>query len=104
MLARIYWTTKTYFNKFTGELTYVNLPPLTNWKDVLVPTVNSSSYTNEQTGIVNTVIAPIQKMANDTMKVTVLYNHIITSKQDDSNYFEILGNRIFKDSVYIVLK
>ncbi|MEL0198867.1 MAG: hypothetical protein VW905_02570, partial [Gammaproteobacteria bacterium] len=96
--------TKTYFNKFTGELTYVNLPPLTNWKDVLVPTVNSSSYTNEQTGIVNTVIAPIQKMANDTMKVTVLYNHIITSKQDDSNYFEILGNRIFKDSVYIVLK
>ena len=96
--------TKTYFNKFTGELTYVNLPPLTNWKDVLVPTVNSSSYTNEQTGIVNTVIAPIQKMANDTMKVTVLYNHIITSKQDDSNNFETLGNRIFRDSVYIVLK
>ena len=33
--------TYTYINEFTGELTYVNLPPLVNWKDVIVPTINS---------------------------------------------------------------
>jgi len=55
--------TKTYFNKFTGEITYTNLPPLINWKDELVSTINSSSYTSDQTGLVNTVIAPIREMS-----------------------------------------
>jgi hypothetical protein len=86
--------TKTYFNKFTGEITYTNLPPLINWQDELVATINSSSYTSEKTGLVNTVIAPIREMAGDTLKITVKYNHLLS----DSNY------KKFRDSVYILLK
>ena len=59
--------TYTYLNLFTGELVYVNLPPIVNWRDELVPTINENSYTEQQTGIVNTVIAPIQEMIGDTM-------------------------------------
>jgi len=65
--------TKTYINSFTGELTYVNLPPLVNWKDALVPTINSSSYVGDN-GEVNTVIAPIYRMKNDTLIVTAQIN------------------------------
>ncbi len=83
--------TKTYLNLFTGQITYVNLPPLINWKDVLVPTINSSSYTDQKTGIINTVIAPIFKMKGDTMKVKMTYSHGINQKK-------------FKDSTYIILK
>lgn len=86
--------TKTYFNKFTGEITYTNLPPLINWQDELVTTINSSSYTSEKTGLVNTVIAPIREMVGDTLKITVKYNHLLS----DSNY------KKFRDSVYILLK
>ena len=86
--------TKTYFNKFTGEITYTNLPPLINWKDELVSTINSSSYTSDQTGLVNTVIAPIRKMSGDTLKIIVKYNHLLS----DSSY------KKFRDSTYILLK
>ena len=65
--------TKTYINSFTGELTYVNLPPIINWKDALVPTINSSSYVGEN-GEVNTVIAPIYRMKSDTLIVTAQIN------------------------------
>ncbi len=60
--------TKTYFNPFTGEIQYVNLPPLINWKDVLVPTINSASYVGKD-GEINTIIAPIYRMKNDTLVV-----------------------------------
>lgn len=60
--------TKTYINYFTGEVTYVNLPPLTNWKDAIVPTINSSSYVGKG-GEINTMIAPIYRMKNDTLVV-----------------------------------
>lgn len=96
--------TYTYINEFTGELTYVNLPPLVNWKDVLVPTVNGDSYTQEESGIFNTVIAPIQEMVGDTLHLVVTYNHPITRKSEGSSTFEILGHREFKDSTSIVLK
>ena len=86
--------TKTYFNKFTGEITYTNLPPLINWKDELVSTINSSSYTSDQTGLVNTVIAPIREMSGDTLKIIVKYNHLLS----DSSY------KKFRDSKYILLK
>jgi len=85
--------TKTYFNKFTGEITYTNLPPLINWKDELVSTINSSSYTSNQTGLVNTVIAPIREMSGDTLKIIVKYNHLLS----DSSY------KKFRDSTYILL-
>ena len=86
--------TKTYFNKFTGEITYTNLPPLINWKDELVSTINSSSYTSDQTGLVNTVIAPIREMSGDTLKIIVKYNHLLS----DSSY------KKFRDSKCILLK
>ena len=66
--------TKTYINYFTGELTYVNLPPLTNWKDVVVPTINPSSYVDENEEI-NTMIAPIYHMKNDTLVVECRVNN-----------------------------
>jgi len=65
--------TKTYINYFTGEITYVNLPPLTNWEDVLVPTINSSSYVSDD-GEINTVIAPIYGMRYDTLTVKSTIN------------------------------
>ena len=96
--------TYTYLNLLTGELVYVNLPPLVNWRDVLVPTVNESGYTDSQTGVFNTVIAPIKEMVGDTMKVKVEYIHSITSQEEGSKFFETLGKKVFRDSVYIVLK
>jgi hypothetical protein len=96
--------TKTYLNLITGELVYVNLPPLVNWRDVLVPTVNESGYTDSQTGVFNTVIAPIKEMVGDTMKLKVEYIHSITSQEEGSKFFETLGKKVFRDSVYIVLK
>ena len=96
--------TKTYLNLFTGELVYVNLPPLLNWEDVIVQTINKSSYTDEKTGIFNTVIAPIQEMVGDTMKIKMTYTHSITQKEEGSKFFEIIGERVFKDSTYIILK
>ena len=96
--------TYTYLNLFTGELVYVNLPPLINWKEVIVPTINENSYSNQETGIVNTVIAPIQEMIGDTMKIKMTYIHSITQQEEGSNSFDIIGERVFKDSTYVILK
>lgn len=65
VVARI---TKTYINQFTGQLTYINLPPLTNWRDVLIPTCNSASYSG-MNGEINTMIAPVNKMKGDTLRL-----------------------------------
>jgi len=96
--------TKTYLNLFTGELVFVNLPPLVNWEDVLVSTINENSYTDRETGIVNTVIGPIQEMIGDTMKIKMTYTHSITQKEEGSKFFDIIGERVFKDSTYVILK
>jgi hypothetical protein len=96
--------TYTYLNEFTGELVYVNLPPIINWKDELVPTINESSYSDSETGIVNTVIAPIREMVGDTMKIKLIYTHSITQKEEGSKFFSTFGERVFKDSVYVILK
>lgn len=64
-IARV---TYTYINYYTGKLTYVNLPPMVNWQDQLVPTINSASYSDSKNEI-NTVIAPIKEMKGDTLKV-----------------------------------
>jgi hypothetical protein len=65
--------TKTYINYFTGKVTYVNLPPLVNYKDYLVPTINSASYVGNG-GEINTIIAPIYRMKNDTLVVECTVN------------------------------
>ena len=96
--------TYTYINEFTGELTYVNLPPLVNWEDVIVPTINSSGYSDSESGVFNTVIGPVREMKGDTMKIVVQYTHSITSKEEGSKFFSILEDKVFKDSTYIVLK
>ena len=96
--------TKTYLNLLTGELVYVNLPPLVNWKDVLVSSINESSYSDNETGIVNTVIAPIKEMVGDTMKIKMMYTHSITQKEEGSKFSDIIGERVFKDSTYVILK
>ena len=96
--------TKTYFNEFTGQLQYSNLPPLINWKDQLVPTVNSSSYTDEFTGRSNTVIAPVGMMKGDTLTVYVRYNHSISKYTASSSFFTPIGFLEIVDSVKIVLR
>jgi len=96
--------TYTFINQLTGELVYTNLPPLINWKDQLVPTINENSYTDDNTGIFNTVIAPIREMEGDTMKITVEYVHSITAQEEDSNFFSTIGQKIIKDSVYVILE
>ncbi len=96
--------TYTYLNLFTGELVYVNLPPLINWKEVIVPIINKNSYSNQETETVNTVIAPIQEMIGDTMKIKMTYIHSITQQEEGSNSFDIIGERVFKDSTYVILK
>ena len=96
--------TKTYFNPFTGELQYSNFPPLINWKDELVPTINPSSVTDEFTGRGSTVIAPIGKMRGDTMTVYVRYNHEITKWTEGSSFYSSIGDKEIMDSIKIILK
>ncbi|NVJ45979.1 MAG: hypothetical protein HWE07_02595 [Cytophagia bacterium] len=97
--------TETYFNPFTGEIQYVNLPPLINWKDVLVPTINKTSVTDEYTGRGSTVIGPIGRMKGDTMTVYVKYTHPITRyKKEGIQSFTTIGSKEIIDSVKIILK
>jgi hypothetical protein len=96
--------TKTYFNPFTGEIQYVNLPPLVNWKDELIPIINESSYTDDVTGRGSTVIGPIGKMKGDTMMVYVKYRHEITKSTKGSMFYSSEGYRDIIDSVRIILK
>lgn len=96
--------TKTYFNTFTGQLQYSNLPPLINWKDELVPTVNSSTYTDEFTWRGSTVITPIGKMKGDTLTVYARYYHSIASYSPGSSFYTAVGSLEIVDSVKIVLK
>lgn len=96
--------TTRYFNPFTGEFQYVNLPPLINWKEQLVPTVNPSSVTDEYTGHSNTVIQPIYEMKGDTLLLTVEYYHEITKQEYSSSFYESIGDTLIKNSVQIILK
>jgi hypothetical protein len=95
--------TRSYFNPFTGEFQFINLPPLLNWRDVLVPTINPTSITDEKTGRGSTVIGPINEMKGDTMRIYVSYNHLITKRTKGSSFFEVVGNTVIMDSVRIVL-
>ena len=82
----------------------INSPPLVNQKDSLVSTTNKNSYSDRETGIVNTVITPIQEMIGDTMKIKMTYIHSITQKEEGSKFFDMIGERVFKDSTYVILK
>jgi hypothetical protein len=60
---------KTYFNPYTGQLQTSQLPNLISQSDVVVPIVNSSSYSDVTTGEVNTMFAPVYQMKGDTITV-----------------------------------
>lgn len=71
--------TKTYINYFTGQFTTVQLPPLISSKDEIVPTINKLSYSGKN-GEFNTIIAPIRRMAGDTMVVKLEHTKSKTFK------------------------
>ena len=79
--------TKTYFNPFKGGIQYLNLPPLVNWKDELVPTINLPSVNFEFIGRESTIIGPIGKMRRDTMIVYVRNNHEVNILAEGSSFF-----------------
>jgi hypothetical protein len=95
--------TKTYFNPFTGEIQYVNLPPLVNWKDEIVPTINPTSITDEFTGRGSTVIAPIGRMKGDTMTIYVNYFFEVKQKTKKADTFSFMEKVDIIDSVKIIL-
>lgn len=95
--------TRTYFNPFLGAIQYVNLPTLVNWQDELVPTINNSGMTNEQTGRFNVVIAPVGSMKGETMTIYVKYAHPITKQKVGSSFITLLGTKEIIDSVKIKL-
>ncbi len=95
--------TKTYFNPFLGAIQYVNLPPLLNWKDELVPTINSTSITDDKTGQFSVVIAPIGSMKGETMTIYLKYSHPMTKQKVGSLFFTDLGTKEIIDSVKIKL-
>jgi hypothetical protein len=77
---------------------------LINWKDELVPTVNSSGYTDEFTGRTSTVIAPVGDMKGDTLTVYARYFHSIASFSAGSSFYTPVGSKEIVDSVKIVLR
>jgi len=95
--------TRTYFNPFLGAIQYVNLPPLLNWKDELVPTINSSAMTDDKTGRFNVIIAPVGSMKGETMTIYVKYAHPMTKQLVGSSFFTSLGTKEIIDSVKIKL-
>ena len=51
------------------------------------------------------IVGPlIKEMIGDTMKVKMMYTHLITQKEEGSKFSEIIGERVFKDSTYVILK
>lgn len=96
--------TKRYFNPFLGQYQYVNQPPIINWQDVLIPTINTSSVADQNNGIINTVISPISAMAGDTMIINLSYRHSKTKKLVSGSFISLEGDTLFSASVPIILK
>ena len=38
------------------------------------------------------------------MKIKMTYTHSITQKEEGSKFSEIIGQKVFKDSTYVILK
>lgn len=74
-------TTNQTIHRITGEVLNITEPTKVSWWSNLtwtyngevVPTINGSSYVGEN-GEVNTVIAPIYGMKNDTLQVVAEIN------------------------------
>lgn len=72
--------TKTYKNYYMGQQTVMQLPPLISSVKALVPTINKSSYNNED-GSIHTVIAPIWDMKGDTMIISVTLDNVTKTEK-----------------------
>jgi len=73
---------KTYFNPYTGQLQNIQLPNLISQSDVIIPIVNSVSYSDFETGKVNTMIAPIYPMKGDTITILGKLRYTIEIPKD----------------------
>ena len=74
---------KTYFNPYTGQLQNIQLPNLISQSDVIIPIVNSISYSDFETGKVNTMIAPIYPMRGDTLTILAKARYTIEIPVDN---------------------
>ena len=61
---------KTYFNKYQAKLQTVLLGIMIAQRSEIIPTVNPTSYPSNETGEVNTIVAPIPLMKGDTLTIT----------------------------------
>lgn len=73
---------KTYFNPYTGQLQNIQLPNITSQSDVVIPIVNSSSYSDFETGKVNTMAAPVYPMKGDTITIIGKVRYTIEIPKD----------------------
>jgi hypothetical protein len=73
---------KTYFNPYTGQLQNIQLPNLTSQSDVVIPIVNASSYSDFETGKVNTMAAPVYPMKGDTITIIGKVRYTIEIPKD----------------------
>jgi hypothetical protein len=73
---------KTYFNPYTGQLQNIQLPNLTSQSDVVIPIVNTSSYSDFETGKVNTMAAPVYPMKGDTITIIGKVRYTIEIPKD----------------------
>mgnify|MGYP001453304790 CR=1 FL=1 len=84
-VMKFYWESSHYWmlgdtlgyivhQGLTDDLIYVSYDTtyITGFSDFLVPTINSSSYSNSD-GEVNTMIAPVQSMVGDTMTIRMYF-------------------------------
>jgi hypothetical protein len=61
---------KTYFNKYQAKLQTVLLGIMIAQRSEIIPTVNPTSYPSNETGEVNTIVAPIPLMKGDTLTIS----------------------------------
>ena len=91
---------KTYFNPYTGQLQTSTLPSLISQTDVIVPVVNSSSYSDQINGSINTIFAPVKQMKGDT--ITIVGKVIYTIEIPNSNLFSNTKTDSIQKSIRII--
>ena len=91
---------KTYFNPYTGQLQTSTFPSLISQTDVIVPVVNSSSYSDQINGSINTIFAPVKQMKGDT--ITIVGKVIYTIEIPNSNLFSNTKTDSIQKSIRII--